>query len=125
MFYTIYKIVNKIDGKIYIGSHKTKNLDDKYMGSGKYLNHAIERYGIENFEKEGMGIYLILKSDGTPLYSTKDLALAELQNKEFNPDKKITLGEGQGLGWFHLSEMDELKIVDHDIEVLKYIKDKY
>lgn len=42
---------------------------------------------IMDFEDEGMGVYILLKSDGTPLYSTKDLALAELQNKEYNPDK--------------------------------------
>lgn len=28
MFYIIYKITNKLDGKFYIGSHKTKKLDD-------------------------------------------------------------------------------------------------
>ena len=29
MFYAVYKITNLLDGKIYIGSHKTKRLDDK------------------------------------------------------------------------------------------------
>jgi arginyl-tRNA synthetase len=41
---------------------------------------------IMNFEQDGMGIFILLKSDGTPLYSTKDLYLAELQNKEYKPN---------------------------------------
>jgi len=52
MFYYIYKITNIINGKIYVGVHKTKDLEDGYMGSGKVLNRAIKKYGLENFKKE-------------------------------------------------------------------------
>lgn len=52
MYYLIYKTTNKINGKYYIGMHKTENLEDVYLGSGTHFKRALEKYGKENFERE-------------------------------------------------------------------------
>jgi hypothetical protein len=51
-YFYLYQTTNLINGKIYVGVHKTSNLEDGYMGSGKVLNLAIEKYGIENFRRD-------------------------------------------------------------------------
>ena len=45
--------------------------------------------------------------------------------EEYDETKKLTLGEGQGMGWYDLAETGGLKIIDHNFKVLKYIKNKY
>lgn len=69
-------------------------------------------------------------------YQLENLRLVMIQNwrddknkyvfvEEYNENKKLTLGEGQGLAWYDLTEVGKLKLLDHDREVLEYIKEKY
>lgn len=51
MFYYLYEIKNNLNGKIYVGVHKTQDISDGYMGSGKVITAAIAKYGVENFTK--------------------------------------------------------------------------
>ena len=51
-YHYFYKITNIINGHYYYGVHNTNNLEDGYMGSGKYLLNAYKKYGKENFKKE-------------------------------------------------------------------------
>lgn len=52
MYGIIYLTINKINNKSYIGQHKTNSpIFDGYLGSGKVLNKAINKYGRENFTR--------------------------------------------------------------------------
>lgn len=46
----IYEWTSKLDGMKYLGSHKG-TIDDGYTGSGKRFGNAVNKYGIENFER--------------------------------------------------------------------------
>ena len=43
MFGYIYKTTNLINGKIYIGQHKSEVFDNSYYGSGKLIGRAITK----------------------------------------------------------------------------------
>jgi arginyl-tRNA synthetase len=62
-----------------------------------------------DLEKYGLGIFILLKSDGTPLYSAKDLGLAEIKLKEYKVDKSIhVVGSEQKMYFQQLFKTFEL-----------------
>lgn len=75
MYNYVYQITNNINNKIYIGVHKTNNMNDGYMGSGTLLRRAYAKYGKENFVK------MILKQ--FPTYNEALLYEAELVDEVF------------------------------------------
>jgi hypothetical protein len=98
MYYYLYEVKNNINGMIYVGIHKTKKLDDGYMGSGKIILNAIKKLGKEKFTKT-----IIAYFD-----CEEDMRNAEKEyvNEDFikRPDVyNIVLGGG--CGWQYVNEM--------------------
>ena len=83
----IYKTTNQINGKIYIGLTTMNEEESKwYFGSGDSIKKALEKHGVENFEKE------ILERG----FSTKE-ELAEAEIKWITYFKSTTRGIGYNL----------------------------
>lgn len=90
MRYTVYKTVNTLNGKYYIGAHRTNNPYDDYFGSGVALNRAIEKYGRDNFKKELLHIF-----ETSEEMFAKEAELVEIGDHTYN------LMEGGKGGWDH------------------------
>jgi len=97
IYYIVYQTTNQVNGKIYIGAHKTTDLDDGYIGSGKYLRRSIDKHGVENFTRE----ILFLFDNREEMYQKEK----ELVNEEFlerDDVYNLTIG-GKG-GFDHIDD---------------------
>ena len=72
--------------------HKTEDLNDGYMGSGKYIKRAIKKHGVENFTKEILHVF-----DNEKDMKDKEKELVILDEMSYN----IKLG-GKG-GFDHIN----------------------
>lgn len=73
--YLIYKIYNIENGKYYIGQHQTSNPYDSYMGSGLYLQNALNYYSLSSFIKE-----ILYDFSSFELMDNKEAELVQLSN---------------------------------------------
>ena len=111
MYYTIYKVTNKITNKFYIGAHQTSDLNDGYMGSGLTLAHAIQKHGLENFEKE----ILFLLDSAEEMYRKEASIVDESFVSNQNTYNAKVGGKG---GWEHVhsADIDWSKILKRQYE---------
>lgn len=82
MFFCVYKITNLVNKKVYIGAHKTEDLNDGYFGSGVGLKRALRKHGKENFSKE---ILEVLSSEKEMYDKEKELVF--LSEQSYNMTK--------------------------------------
>jgi hypothetical protein len=82
-----------VNGKTYVGKHKTDDLDDGYMGSGKLLKAAIRKHGLENFVKEILEVH----------ETEEAMNEAEARLVELGPNSYNLCPGGQG-GWGYVNE---------------------
>jgi hypothetical protein len=79
MYYTIYRTTNNVNGKYYIGKHKTTNPYDNYLGSGRAFEDAIRKYGKEHFTKEILFIF-----DNEEEMNAKEEEIVEICKTSYN-----------------------------------------
>lgn len=107
MYYTVYKITNLSNGKFYIGMHQTNDLLDGYVSSGKLINAAIQKYGLENFKREILYVF-----DNPEEMKLKEKELVVVSEQSYN------LCEG-GHGGFDYINRSKMNNKDHDTELMK------
>jgi len=88
----IYKTVNKINDKSYIGQDSRN--ESSYFGSGVYLNRAIKKYGKGNFVKE-----ILCKCNSLEELNDKEKYYIKEYNTKVPYGYNLTDGGEGNLGW--------------------------
>ena len=108
MNHYVYEITNLVNGKKYIGKRSCKCPieDDKYMGSGKLLKKAINKYGSENFRKE----ILHICENEKMAFEWEKIYIEQVKAYENNNYYNIAKGGEGGWGVFAGKTEEEMAI---------------
>lgn len=104
MYHYVYKTINLINNKYYIGVHSTLKLNDGYLGSGQVIKDAIVKYGKSNF-----------KIDILKYFETRELALLYemeiiTQDVISDPNSYNLIPGGANVSKFGKKDADETKL---------------
>lgn len=111
MFYTVYKVTHLPSGRFYIGMHRTHDLQDRYLGSGKIVRAIVKKYGSSSLVKEILYVF-----DTPEEMVAKEI---EILSPEILADPKIlNLKRGGSGGFDLLNRKGSLKFhgKTHDLE---------
>ena len=110
--YFVYKITNNINGKYYIGVHKSEDPNDSYMGSGTVIKNAIEKYGVDSFSK------VILEE-----YDTEAAAYtSEKKLVDMHDPLSYNINNGGKGGWDYVNSLGKENCMK-DPEIAKRVAD--
>lgn len=123
MNYIVYETTNLVNGKVYVGVHKTEdpNVDDGYRGCGVTKKDqkkkvkigfpaAVHKYGYENFVRKTLFIYPFTEEGFMAAYDKE----AEIVNEEWvKSDKNYNLVLG---GHFEAYVLLKKKITQYDLD---------
>jgi hypothetical protein len=118
MFYIVYKTINLVNNKFYIGKHR-QTIDphqfDGYYGSGPQIQHAVRKYGKDNFIRETLFVFeneaeCLLKEEETVAphlgksycYNMRSGGIGGFEHINNNPEKRkqvsrISSEKGKGI----------------------------
>jgi hypothetical protein len=114
-FHSFYVVVSDFDDKVYFGKHSRKEEVSDYLGSGVYIQRAIQKYGRERFKRIDLAFFdseeLAFQYEGLMV----DEAVV-LSGKTYNliPGGSRTRGIGVSAPWSKESPMKGKKRTEED-----------
>lgn len=119
MHYIIYQTTNNINGKIYIGKHKTDNIDDGYLGSGKILCSAINKYGKKNFSRK-----MLFCFDNEADANNKERELVTEEFCRLDTNYNICVGGKGGFSYINENKLNLRTGMKHSNETKKLLSEQ-